>query len=307
MKWIKKGLIYTNKGSNDWSFNSALTPCPVLFDKFIRVYAGFRDKDGVSRIGYVDLDLDDPSIIIKESIDPVLDIGRNGCFDDNGVILGDVVYFENEIRMYYVGFQIVKKSKFLAFSGLAISNDNGENFKRVSNTPILDRNNDEVYIRAIHSVIYDDNKWKIWYASGNSWETINDSQYPNYNIRYIESNDGKNFNENSKLCVDNVFPEYRIGRPRVYKLSSTKYIMFYTKGTIQGSYFPGIAKSKDGINWVRCDEELGIELSKAGWDSETLCYPSLLFHQEKVYMFYNGNNMGIDGFGYAMLEGELWS
>jgi hypothetical protein len=307
MKWIKKGLIYANEGTNNWSVNSALTPCPLLFDEFIRVYAGFRDLEGVSRIGYVDLDLDNPSIIIRESSQPVLNIGRNGCFDDNGVILGDIVRFENEIRMYYVGFQLVKKTKFLAFTGFAVSHDNGETFERVSNSPILDRKNDEVYIRAIHTAIYDEEKWKIWYASGNSWEIINGKQYPNYNIRYIESDDGMLFNENSRLCIDNEFPEYRIGRPRVYKLCSNRYLMLYTKGTLQGEYFPGIAKSNDGINWVRCDEKLGIELSKVGWDSETLCYPSLLFYKEYIYMFYNGNNMGSEGFGYALLDGDIWN
>ncbi|XTO85935.1 hypothetical protein K4E85_03490 [Campylobacter coli] len=51
-------------------------------------------------------------------------------FDDNGVILGDVLRIENKIYMYYVAFQLVEKAKFLAFSGLAISSDNRENFSK---------------------------------------------------------------------------------------------------------------------------------------------------------------------------------
>ena len=35
-------------------------------------------------------------------------------FDDNGVILGYLIKVGNKIYMYYVGFQLVKKSKFLA-------------------------------------------------------------------------------------------------------------------------------------------------------------------------------------------------
>lgn len=306
MRWIKKGLIFSNAGQLDWSLNSALTPAPILLNGVIRVYAGFRDKEGVSRIGYVDLNPENPKEIVAVSKAPVLDIGEPGTFDDNGVILGDVIEFEGKLRMYYVGFQLVQKAKFLAFTGLAISEDGGESFQRVSNTPVLDRANEEHFIRAIHTAMYDEGKWKIWYASGNKWQMIDGKPYPFYNIRYTESADGIRFSNDSHLCVDVKWPEYRIGRPRVYKVKDNLYLLFYTKGTVQGDYFPGVATSPDGIHWTRQDERLGIELSESGWDSQTLCYPSLLPYKDKMYMFYNGNNMGADGFGYAELEGRLW-
>lgn len=306
MRWIKKGLIFSNTGQLDWSANSALTPTPILLGNKIRIYAGFRDQEGISRIGYVDLNAENPSEILEVSKKPVLDIGEPGTFDDNGVILGDVVWDGQNLRMYYVGFQIVKRAKFLAFTGLAVSHDKGESFSRVSNTPVLDRSNNEQLIRAIHTAIYDEGVWKIWYASSNKWEYINEKPFPFYNIHYTESPDGINFTNPGKLCVDVNWPEYRIGRPRVYKLDKEKYLLFYTYGTIHGDYFPGVATSSDGINWQRKDQNLGIELSQSGWDSQTLCYPSLLFYKDKVYMFYNGNNMGADGFGYALLEGDLW-
>jgi hypothetical protein len=305
MRWIKKGLIFSNTGQLGWSRNSALTPTPVMLEDKIRVYAGFRDDEGISRIGYVDLDPSDPKKILAVSKDPVLDIGEPGTFDDNGVILGDVVRDGANLRMYYVGFQLVKRAKFLAFTGLAISKDGGNSFTRVSNTPVLDRANGEHFIRAIHTAIPDEGKWKVWYASGNRWEMIGGKPFPFYNIYYTESADGIHFNNPATLCVDVAYPEYRIGRPRVYKLSDKKYILFFTKGTVQGDYLPGIALSEDGIHWTRKDEEIGISLSKEGWDSQTLCYPSLLPWKDKIYMFYNGNNMGADGFGYAELEGSL--
>ncbi|HWJ27183.1 MAG TPA: hypothetical protein VNS32_11615 [Flavisolibacter sp.] len=306
MNWIKKGLIFSNKGQLDWSANSALTPTPILLKGKIRVYAGFRDNEGVSRIGYIDLNPENPTEILNVSKTPVLDIGEPGTFDDNGVILGDVVPYEDKLRMYYVGFQLVKRAKFLAFTGLAESHDNGETFQRVYNTPVLDRSDNEHLIRAIHTVMYDEGKWKIWYASGNRWEYINGKPFPFYNIHFTESDDGVHFNSKHQLCVDVNYPEYRIGRPRVYKLGPDKYMLFYTKGTISGEYFPGVAFSSNGIDWERHDNKLGISLSPSGWDSETLCYPSLLWYKDKVYMFYNGNNMGADGFGYAELEGGLW-
>ncbi|MBA7497331.1 hypothetical protein ES704_00059 [subsurface metagenome] len=302
MKWIKKGLIYGPDGKYSWAKNSALTPTPILLnDKIIRIYAGFRDENGVSRIGFVDVDAENPSIVINVSKTPVLDVGIPGTFDDNGMILGDVIKYKEKIYMYYVGFQLVEKIKFLAFTGLAISTDNGDTFCKYSRTPILDRSNEGIYIRAIHFVLIEKGIWKIWYSLGNEWQWINGKPFPRYNIWYIESKDGKTFLEEGKLCIDVKESEYRIGRARIYRVEN-KYIMFYTRGTIKGDYIIGYAKSINGIDWIRVDDKIGISLSKTGWDSKALSYPALIRYKEKIYMFYNGNDMGKSGFGYAILK-----
>lgn len=301
MKWKKKGLIYSPDPNIDWRNNSALTPTPIILDdKTIRIYAGFRDKNGISRIGYVDVDGENPSKVLKISEKPVLDVGIPGTFDDNGIILGDLIKFNNKIYMYYVGFQLVEKVKFLAFTGLAISNDNGENFIRYSKSPVLDRSNDELYIRAIHTIIYDNGVWKAWTGTGNDWQNIDGKVFPKYDIRYYESKDGIHFNDTGIICISPKNREYRIGRPRVYKINN-KYIMFYTYGTLSKEYLSGYAESLDGVNWIRKDTEIGINLSTSGWDSHHLAYPSIITFNNKTFMFYNGNDMGYDGFGYAEL------
>ncbi|MCY6356043.1 hypothetical protein [Clostridium sp. ZS2-4] len=301
MKWVKKGLVFNPKNKILWAKNSALTPTPILISKnIIRVYAGFRDEFGVSRIGYVDLNADNPSEIINISKKPVLDIGKLGAFDDNGMILGDVVYNRNKIYMYYVGFQLVQKVKFLAYTGLAISENNGETFYRYSEAPILDRCDDELYIRSIHSVIYDNGIWKAWGGIGNGWQIIDGKPYPKYNIRYYESVDGIIFKGKGKVCIDTKGEEYRIGRPRVIK-EGNRYRMFYTYGTLNKDYISGYAESNDGINWIRKDNEIGIGLSSSGWDCKHFAYPAILKYNERTYMFYNGNDFGKDGFGYAEL------
>ncbi|STX27710.1 Domain of uncharacterised function (DUF377) [Legionella beliardensis] len=302
MKWKKLGHVFSHTEQAGWKVNSALTPTPFLLnDETIRVYAGFRDQEGISRIGYVDLDASNPTIIKAVSKEPVLDIGKAGCFDDNGVILGDIVPDGNALRMYYVGFQLVKRAKFLAFSGLAISNDQGETFKRVTQAPILDRAEGATTIRAIHSVIYENNVWKAWFAAGDDWQLIQGNPYPKYNIWYTESEDGITFTKPSKLCVDVMNSEYRIGRPSVYKKDS-QYYMFYTKGSTSGKdYFPGLALSNNGIDWQRKDSEFGLALSEDDFDSIHLCYPRLIHVHDKTYCVYNGNNMGVNGFGVAEL------
>ena len=302
MKWQKFGQVFQSNETRGWRANSALTPTPILLNEdILRVYVGFRDLEGISRIGYVDLNAREPTEIQAISQQPVLMPGRDGCFDDNGVILGDVIQHNGSLRMYYVGFQLVKRAKFLAFTGLAESHDNGETFHRVSQSPIMDRIDGATTIRAIHSLIYENGIWRVWYASGDDWCLINDKAYPRYNIWYTESPDGLDFSKKGSLCIDVYGDEYRIGRPSIYKHKDL-YYMIYTKGSLSGKdYFPGLAISSDGLNWERVDDNLGLSLSKTGFDSIHLCYPRLVNVGEKTYCVYNGNNMGIDGFGMAEL------
>ena len=301
INWEKLGLIYKANGNNGWDLNSALTPTPFVFEDKVRIYAGFRDVNGVSRIGYVDLDKKNPLNIIAVSEKPVLDIGEPGTFDDNGVILGDVILIDDKIHMYYVGFQLVNKVKFLAYTGLAISDDNGETFVKQSNVPVLDRRENSLYFNAVHSVILEKNKYKFWLGAGSSWQLINGIQYPSYNVKFIESENGIDFLNNSVDCLSfSSKDEYRIGRPRVY-LRKDSYIMIFTWGDTNSNYQMGYAESKDGINWVRNDSILNFKPSVIGWDSKSTSYGALFEIDSKTYMVYNGNDMGKEGFGLAVI------
>ena len=61
------------------------------------------------------------------------------------------------------------------------------------------------------------------------------------------------------------------------------------------------------MTWHRADTLGELLPSGKGWDSEMTCYPWVLELNGKTYLFYSGNYMGRDGFGYAELisEGEL--
>ncbi len=303
MPWIKKGLIYCPDGSIKWANHSFMTPTPLLINQeTIRLYGGMRDAKGVSRIGYVDVAANNPGHVLNVSESPVLDVGASGCFDDNGVILGDVLYVDNEIWMYYIGFQLVQQVKFLAFTGLAISRDGGESFERKQETPVMDRCPGSPHIRAIHSVIYEDGLFNVWFAigKGTGWQEIDGKTYPSYHIWHTKSRDGVNFDSERTLCIDTIGSEYRIGRPRVYK-SGNKYEMYYTRDFIERNYIAGFAESDNGIDWIRRDDYFPINKSSEGWDSQMTCYPALLDCKGRTYMFYNGNNFGQTGVGYAEL------
>lgn len=302
MCWNKKGLIYCPNGEyGSWMNNSVLTPTPYLInEEVIRVYCSFRDVNGVGRIGYVDLEAKNPSNVLRVSNEPVIELGKDGCFDDNGMILGDVINVDGKIYMYYVAFQLVQKVKFYAFSGLAISYDGGNSFKRVKKTPVMDRTDEGIFGRCIHSVLKTEGKFRVWYSVIYDWTYIDGVPYPTYDIKYIESTDGIHFDDEGMQCIKCNEEEYRIGRPRVRSIGENLYEMRYTSDTYDKQYKAGYAESIDGIKWIRKDDKSTIKPSEVGWDSEMACYPAIIETKYGTYMFYDGNGMGKSGFGYAV-------
>ncbi len=300
MKWEKKGIIFDPKGKFDWAVHTALQPTPIILDdKAIRVYAGFRNEEGISRIGWIDFDINDPTKVLQYSYKPALDIGLPGTFDDNGVVPTVIVKRGDELYLYYAGYQIVKNVRFLVLCGLAISNDNGNTFKRYKNTPVLERTDTEFLFRVIHSILFEDGVWKVWYGAGSHFMNGDNKTLPVYDIRYMESKDGVVFPDKGEIAIQNGANEHRVGRPYVVRRGD-KYQMYFGASKISEIYRLAYAESRDGRNWKRKDEELDLVDSNDDFDSEMSAYPSVINVNNKTYMFYNGNEYGKHGIGLAI-------
>lgn len=306
MNWIKKGLIYRSQNESSWRNNSALQPTPYfLDDETIRVFCGFRDHKGVSRVGYVDVLAENPAIILKVSEQPVLDIGLPGAFDDNGVVPCAVVKRNKDIFLYYAGYQVMEKVRFHVFSGLAISQDNGETFKRYKNIPILERTHDAFLFRVIHTIFLDKDVWKVWYGAGSHFIQGKTKTLPVYNIRYMESKDGLHFPDEGELAIDIENDEFRVGRPFVVQ-DKELYRMYFAAATQLSPYRLTYAESKNGKHWQRKHDKMLLHYDMTDFDSDMSSYPAVVNYKNKQYLFYNGNNYGYEGFGYAeLLSNEM--
>lgn len=306
MKWIKKGRIELEKymDGNKLVSSFAMLPTPLLItEDTIRVYIGFCDGNNVGRIGYVDVCADNPQKVQNISTSPVLDIGRPGCFDDNGVVPLSVLEAGDEIYLYYVGFQTGVKVPYFMFGGLAISRDGGDSFRRVSEAPVVDRKDDELFARCGMNVMKDHDIYKMWYVGtiNEGWVQNHGSLKPLYTMRYMESEDGIHWDQPSVSCMQfSNEDEHGFGRPYVWKVNGA-YKMLYSIRTYSRGYYIGYAESVDGVKWIRKDELAGICTSASGWDSQNISYPCMLQTKGRTYLFFNGNSCGRTGFGYAEL------
>jgi hypothetical protein len=302
MRWQKQGLIYCPNGDFWWAKSYAHLPtADIIDDKTIRIYYAALDDHRYGRIGYIDCDIDNPSRILHIAPEPVMDLGELGCFDDSGVNPSCIININGKKYLYYIGWQRCERVPYMLFLGLATSDD-GKNFTRLVRTPILDRTPKEPFLRSANTVLYENGIYRCWYVSGVSWIDWKSTQYPSYVIRYAESTDGLYWEASGHVCIDyNDADEFGFGRPWIIK-DKDIYRLWYSIRSRSAPYRIGYAESQDGLRWTRKDNQIGIERSTTGWDSEMICYPCIVDAKDRRYMFYNGNRHGATGFGYAVLD-----
>jgi predicted GH43/DUF377 family glycosyl hydrolase len=300
-RWEKRGLVWGPGGFAPWARHSALQPTPIVLDDGnIRVYAGLRDDDGRGTIGFVELDGRDPSRVLRVSERPALAASDAGAFAVDGVIPAFAVPVDGQLRLYYTGFVQRRDVRFQAFTGLAVSDDGGETFSAVSDEPVLAPSEEGRLFRCVHSMRHEDGRWRVWYCVGDEFRAGRSKTLPVYDIRYLESLDGTSFPERGKVCIPIQGEEHRLGRPWVVH-SDAGYEMYFGVSTESVPYRFAYATSPDGSRWTRDDAgALGLERSRAGWDSEMVAYPAVVATADRTYLFYNGNAYGRDGFGYAI-------
>lgn len=307
MNWIKKGKIFNANKNFDWMHNYASIPfAEYMKDDIFRIYFSSRNVDNESSIGYIEIDINKPNEILNLSEQPVLSKGKLGAFDDSGTMGSCIVNVNDKKYLYYIGWNLGVTVPFRNAIGLAISENNGYSFQRAFEGPIIDRTKDEPYFTASNCVIEDNGILKIWYLSCTGWTNLDEKIIHHYHIKYAESNDGITWIRKGIVAIDYKDKyEYAISVPRVIKENGIYKMWFSSRGTIEiPTYRIRYAESADGLNWIRKDEEVGIDVSEDGWDSEMICYPFVFDHKGKRYMLYNGNEYGKTGFGLAVMENE---
>jgi hypothetical protein len=299
VKWQKEGLIFSPSGQRPWlrSHASLAVPLHLEGDEY-RVYFAARDDENRSHVGYVELNLRSRDLLSVAEL-PVLEPGPLGHFDDHGVYPASLVTHDKRLYLYYIGWNPgVTAPLFYASIGLAVSDDGGLTFAKISSAPILGRSDYDPCLVTSPFVLLENGIWRMWYVSGFKWERGTDSLESYYDIKYAESPDGMSWTRTGLTCIPLREGERNISRPCVLR-DRDRYRMWYATNTGSG-YRLGFAESSDGYVWKRLDSEVGIDPSPEGWDSKAQAYPSVFAHGGCEYMLYNGNDFGRTGFGLAV-------
>lgn len=306
-RWVKKGVVFAPDRNFDWMVSHASLPvADSAGDGVLRIYFGTRDGDGRSQLGYLEVAADDPQRILYLHDRPVLPLGERGTFDDNGIMPSCLVDYDGRKLLYYVGWNPQVTTSYRHAIGLAVSDDGGRTFHKLSAGPVCDRAFDEPFFCTAPCVLRHGGVWRMWYVSCTAWEMVDDRPEPRYRVEHAESADGIRWRKTGHVCIDYDATTDAIARPCVY-VEDGRFKMIYSYRRLRAyrtdraqSYRPGYAESMDGLTWERRDGEAGIERSQRGWDSEMLAYGHLYDRGGTRYLFYNGNGFGRTGIGYAV-------
>ena len=301
MRWIKTGRIFEPPGQLPWVASHAAVPIPYhLGGDYFRIYFSGRESLNRAQLGYIEIDMKEPSRALAWSEEPSLRVGNVGNFDDSGAMGDWIVTRGEELYLYYTGWNRGVTVPFRNSIGLAISRDGGRSFVRPYDGPILDRQIYDPCFLGNACVRVEGKKWKMWYVSGLRWEVQGDALKHYYHIKYAESADGIQWDRRGTICLDfKNEDEYVISRPCVIQEGGIYKMWYSYRGK---SYRIGYAESNDGITWERKDDLAGIDVSESGWDSEMIEYPFVFDHDSQRYMLYNGNGYGKTGIGLALLD-----
>lgn len=303
MQWKKHGLIFVPDGGIPWMLTHAALPVvdPLGGNSFA-MYFSARDEQSRARIGRLDFELRDdnpePFRIVRLWDQPAIDLGPPGAYDESGITSACVVDDGEKKWQYFTGWTLGRSVPFYFYIGAAVSTDRGASWHKVSRAPILGRDESDPFLTASPFVLIENGVWRMWYVSCVRWEAGEAGPKHFYHIKYAESRDGLQWNSERPVCIDfKSEDEYAIARPWVVK-DGNLYRMWYSyRGP---AYRIGYAESSDGITWKRRDEDSGIPVSEAGWDSEMVAYPCVFRHGNSLYMLYNGRSYGKSGVGLAV-------
>ncbi len=306
MIWEKQRRIFVPDGAVPWMRTHAALPVADLMNETtLRIYFAGRDDDGRSRIGWIDVDSDDPASILRIGSQPLLPLGERGTFDDSGMTPSCIVSDVHRKYFYYIGWNPQVTVSYRLAIGLAISEDGGQTFWRHSTGPLLDRDQNEPFFNTAPCVLRESNRWRMWYVSCTGWHEVNGHPEPEYHVKYAESTDGLSWQRTGIVCVDYDATIQAIGRPWVV-YQGDRYVMWFSyrgldqyRTNRETSYRIGQAESFDGIHWKRSDDPPGLERSDDGWDSSMVAYTNVVQIHGRQYCFYNGNGFGRSGIGYA--------
>ena len=127
----------------------------------------------------------------------------------------EIIEYKGIIYLYYSGWSRGTDFPYSNFTGLAISRDGGNTFKKYQKTPILEKEPFEKYSATASYVYRQENLWNMWYGSGTYWLKINDDYEHTYDIKYAFSEDGLKWTQTNETMIKQHSKFEAITRPTV--------------------------------------------------------------------------------------------
>jgi hypothetical protein len=302
MKWRKLGCVYTPTPLHPLLQSHVTNPLPVwLTDDVYRVFYSGRDAQKRSSVGYIDLDIVTQKVVAVHA-QPVFTYGPVGSYYAAGLSIGGCYTVGDTRYMLFMGWQNPPDGRWRGDIGRLIVSADLHTLTLADETPLIGVNPTDPVSLSYPWVLGDvANGYRMWYGSTHTWDGGNGEMI--HAIHHATSCDGEHWDYHGLAVPFARGIAQAFSRPTVVGNDRDGYDMWfsYRSGTGQ-TYRIGYASSEDGVSWRLRLDEVGIDVSDTGWDSDMIEYPYVLDHKGVKYMLYNGNGYGASGLGLAICE-----
>ena len=131
---------------------------------------------------------------------------------------------------------------------------------------------------------------------------------PAYAQKTMESLDGFSWDQEDHIVFpveDNKLLGY--GRPAIWFDDAIKYQGLFSERNWGGSYTKiKYGTSSDGYKWAfQPDSKMNFNVSNTCDSQNSVCFPSIIFQEDRILMFYNGDDFGREGLRLAIWNENL--
>jgi hypothetical protein len=257
-----------------------------------------RDGSNRGAAGFIDLDPQEPTRVLAVSDMPVLAPGPLGTFDDRGISIGSILQYNNQLWMYYMGWNKSVDVPFRNAIGLAWSADaEGRTFTKAFEGPLLDRSRFDPFTMSYPYVVPPGpnvDRWTMYYGTSRAGGLREEEMA--HILTAAESNDGIDWRPTGREVVSLEAGEYGLARPWIWKHDGKVWLFYSIR---RATYSIGVSRfDVDTNRFLRVSNNL-FGSSPDDWDNHASCYPALIAAGGRILMFYNGNGYGQSGVGVA--------
>lgn len=301
MRAQRMGLIFSADQGPGWMKSHAAYPTPVLVsDEVLRIFMVARDGQNRGSVGYIDVLPDAPSKIIATSQEPCLGPGALGNFSDRGISIGSICKVNGELWLYYLGWNKSQDVPFRNSIGLAISKDGtGTTFAPAFEGPIVDRSRFDPYTLSypfVEPPRDEQSTWQMYYGTSRNGGISEENMC--HVLTTASSQNGIDWTPSGNDEIELETGEYGLSRPWLLKLEEDEFAFYSIR---KEQYKIGLSKrDKQSGKWIRMSEDV-LGASHNEWENEASCYPGIIQINQRIYMFYNGNQYGKTGIGLSEL------
>ena len=307
--WQRRGMLFRSHDCAAVRSHAQAPTVLVLRPDLWRIYYAGRDDGNKSSIFAVDVDPIADMRLVTIHEEPVFSRGERGAFDHFG--LGPSCAFvraDGRVALYYTGITPRRDVPTEFAIGLATSDD-GLRFERASAGPVLGRGPFDPYFVSTPFVRPSGAGYEMWYISGTGWVDAGDRVEPVYDFRKTYSRDGISWDPATTLAIRaRDLGGVAVARPWIAFDGVQERLWFCMRGeefreSGTGAYrlwsAPLDART---IVDMRAAREAVYEnpARPEEWDGAMQAYPCIVRRGEDLIGFYNGNEFGRDGFGWAV-------